>query len=94
MSNWERNIDVCLLSIGSAYSLANIESILGIIILVIQLIWFTIKFVSKIVNAIKSGSSVVEVISENADEFIEIVDDVRDAINKEGGSDNGHGTES
>ena len=54
MANTEKVIDGCLLSIGSAYSLANIEHILGIIILIIQLLWIATKLTVKIVNAVKN----------------------------------------
>ena len=54
MHNKESIIDTVLLTIGSTYSLANIEHILGIIILVIQLAWIMCKLVVKIINTIKS----------------------------------------
>lgn len=50
-------VDVCLLSIGSIYSLANIEQILGIIILFIQIAWLCVKIGCKIYNKITHKSS-------------------------------------
>ena len=54
MNNTENIIDGCLLTVGTVTGLANIEHILGIIILVIQLAWIITKLVVKIVKAIKS----------------------------------------
>ena len=50
----ENAIDTTLLSIGSVYSLTNIREILGIIILCIQIIWFTLKIFFKIYRSIKN----------------------------------------
>lgn len=59
MGNTEKCVDTFLLTVGSLYSLANIEHILGIIILVIQLVWIVAKLVIKIVNAIKHGEPII-----------------------------------
>lgn len=50
----ENTIDTALISIGSVYSLTNIREILGIIILCIQIIWFTLKIFFKIYRSIKN----------------------------------------
>lgn len=57
MGEAEKLVDVCLLTVGTATGLANIEHILGIIILVIQLAWLLTKLIVKIVNAIKHNKS-------------------------------------
>ena len=55
MRTFERITDTILLTVGSTYSLANIETILGIVILVINLAWIVTKLVYKIVKSIKKG---------------------------------------
>lgn len=57
MGETEKIVDVCLLTVGTVTGLANIEHILGIIILVIQLAWLLTKLIVKIVNAIKNNES-------------------------------------
>lgn len=54
MNNTENIVDGCLLTVGTVTGLANIEHILGIIILVIQLAWIITKLVVKIVTTIKT----------------------------------------
>lgn len=51
-------IDTCLLSLGTVYSLANIEQILGILILVVQLIWLISKLCIKIYNSVKNKKAI------------------------------------
>ena len=57
MGETEKVVDVCLLTVGTATGLANIEHILGIIILVIQLAWLLTKLIVKTVIAIKHNES-------------------------------------
>lgn len=57
MGETEKVVDSFLLVVGTATGLANIEHILGIIILVIQLAWLLTKLVVKIVNAIKHNEN-------------------------------------
>ena len=57
MGETEKVVDVCLLTVGTATGLANIEHILGIIILVIQLAWLLTKLLVKIVIAIKHNEN-------------------------------------
>lgn len=42
-----QNIDFLLMATGFTYSIANIEQVLGIIILIIQIIWFSLKLYIK-----------------------------------------------
>lgn len=60
---------------GFTYSLANIEQLLGIIILVIQIIWFGIKCYCKIREMLKDGITIDELneIEEDVKEFTEEV---------------------
>lgn len=51
----EQITDSFLLSIGSIYSIVNIEDILGIVILIVQIIWFSLKIYLKIKSMISDG---------------------------------------
>lgn len=76
MKNNTNTFDACLLSIGTVYSLANIEQILGVIILIIQLVWILAKLGVKIFNAIKEKTP-----EKQIEETIEsTVDDIQEAI--------------
>lgn len=57
MGETEKVVDACLLAIGTATGLANIEHILGIIILAIQLAWLLTKLIVKIFNTIMHNES-------------------------------------
>ena len=69
MGKTENIIDVCMLTIGSTYSLANIEETLGIIILIIQLVWILTKIIARIIKAIREHDP-FNVIEEDIDEEV------------------------
>ena len=75
-------VDCCLIAIGSFYSLANVEQMLGIIILAIQLIWIITKLTVKIVNTIKNKEP-IDNINNDVKEAIDILDNFKDSISKE-----------
>lgn len=50
-------VDICLLTVGTTTGFANIENILGIIILAIQLVWLVTKLIVKIINTVKNKKS-------------------------------------
>lgn len=77
-------IDYLLLVVGSAYSLANIEEVLGIIILVIQLSWIVAKLVFKIIEAIKQ-KKIPHDIGDDVKDTIDAIEDIRDVLNPEDG---------
>ena len=77
MSNVNRTVDSCLLAIGGAYSLANIETVLGIIILCIQLTWIVAKIVSKIYYRIKNKEYPI-LTDDEVNKFIEELNDIGD----------------
>lgn len=77
MNNINRTVDSCLLAIGSAYSLANIETVLGIIILCIQLTWIVAKIVSKFYYRIKNKDYPI-LKEKEVNEFIEELDVIGD----------------
>lgn len=67
--------------IGSAYGIVNIKNILGIIILVIQLVWLLVKFITKIVEHIKNKKP-LENLDGNVTEIIDKTQEVIDALDK------------
>lgn len=83
---FERIIDTCLLTIGSAYSLANVEQILGIVILVIQLLWIIAKLWLKIYTKIKTKKD-VETIPDDFKDAVDEISDITDYIQLRVGDD-------
>lgn len=81
MLNETRVVDSCLLMVGTAYSLANIENILGVFILIIQATWITVKLIVKIVNAIKN-KRLPKDIDNDVGSVINIVEDIKEAISE------------
>lgn len=75
-------VDYGLLAVGSWWSLANIEHILGIIILVIQLVWLLTKLIVKIVRTVKNNKP-LNVHDNDVKAVIDIIEDVQDNINSE-----------
>lgn len=53
-------IDCTLIALGTTFSLANIQSLLGIIMLAVQLIWILVKLIVKIVETIKKRGNLGE----------------------------------
>ena len=60
--NKENVFDGCLLTISTTYSLANIEQILGIIILIIQILWISSRLTIKIIEKHREKKSLSEFI--------------------------------
>ena len=54
-------IDTVLITLGGTAALANIEYVLGILILVIQIIWILFKFGFKLYTLIKNKKSIEDV---------------------------------
>ena len=69
MGKTETIIDVCMLTIGTTYSLANIYETLGIIILTIQLTWIIIKIAARIIKAIREHDP-FSAVEEDIDEEV------------------------
>ena len=82
MNKAESIVDVCLLTAGSAYSLANIEHILGITILVIQLGWLLTKLGVKIYNHIKKGKD-LEALNDDVGSVVVTIEDFIESIKTE-----------
>ena len=66
-------VDSLLLVSGVTYSALNIETVLGIIILVLQILWFSLKFYIKLKEILKDGEI-------DEEELTEIGEDVSDFI--------------
>ena len=64
-------VDTFLLTTGIFYSLANIEQILGIIILIVQIMWFAVKIFYKIKDHLADGH-----LSE--EEYQDVNNDIKD----------------
>lgn len=79
MGKTQNIIDVVLLTIGSTWSLANIEQALGIIILSIQLLWILIKCIVKIVEKIKEHQPLDE-LDEEIGDIVSGLDNIKDFI--------------
>ena len=73
-------VDGCLLSLGTIYSLANIEQILGVLILVVQLVWLSFKVGVKIYNTIKNKKP-IQTNDEDVEEIKELYEDLKEKIN-------------
>ena len=88
MSNTNDVVDGFLLAIGSAYSLANLEQTLGVVILIIQLIWLITKLAFKIYISIKT-KELSTIINDDVFEVVDIIDDIVDTVNSVGGDKDG-----
>lgn len=73
-------IDYALLALGATWGLDNIESMLGIIVLTIQILWLLAKFIVKLIQVAKT--STIENVTENLDKLDKDVDEIIDSINK------------
>ena len=79
MKNIHNTIDNILIALGATWSLANIQTLLGIIVLVFQILWLTFKLIVKIINKIKTKG--------NLDDLDKEVDKITDKINSIGDED-------
>ena len=75
-------IDYTMILTGSIYSLANIEHILGIVILSIQLIWIISKLVYKVIEKIKKREP-LEDLDEDVKDTIEDLTDIYEDLRGE-----------
>lgn len=80
MRDAEKIIDVCLLTVGTATGLANIEHILGIIILVIQIAWLFTKFIVKVFNTLKNNES-LDILDDDVGSVINSLKNVQSTLN-------------
>lgn len=81
-------IDICLIAFGTLFGISDVRSILGIVILVVQIIWVTLKVIFAIRDHIKSkdAEGIVEDARQYADDLTKIYND---SGKKEDDSDGG-----
>lgn len=67
-------VDNALIAIGLAFAISDIESILGIIILIVQLVWILAKAVIRIYHAIKekNGKEVTDSIKDLSEDLTDL----------------------
>lgn len=86
MQNISRVVDGALIALGLTYSLQNIQSILGIVILAIQIIWLLTKFITKVVSYIKEKRKIDELDTDFQD-VVDKITDIKDSLPKEDNND-------
>lgn len=79
MKNINNTIDNVLIALGATWSLANIQTLLGIIVLIFQIVWLMFKLIIKIIDKIKNKG--------NLDDLDKDVDKITDKINSIGDED-------
>lgn len=79
--NNNNTVDSILLTLGTAFSLSNIESVLGIIILVIQVIWIGFKLIYSVKDKLKSNKPIDD-LDIDVNEIINKASDIKDIIAK------------
>lgn len=86
MQNMSRIVDGALIALGLTYSLQNIESILGITILAIQIIWLLTKFITKVISYIKEKRNIEE-LDPDLQDVVDKITDIKDSLPKEDNND-------
>lgn len=86
MQNASRIVDGALIALGLTYSLQNIQSILGIIILAIQIIWLLTKFITKVISYIKAKRNIDE-LDPDLQDVVDKITDIKDTLPKEDNND-------
>ena len=87
--NGSKFVDNVLIAIGLAFAISDIESILGIIILIVQLVWILSKAIVRIYHAVKEKND-----KEVTDSLKDLSEDLTDMKNnlpsqKKEGDDDG-----
>ena len=75
-------VDTTLLTVGTVYSLDNLDHILGIIIMVLNIVWLLTKLVVKVVNTIKSRGNLDE-LDDEVEGIVDILEENLDKRNQE-----------
>ena len=80
-------VDYSLITLSTVYSVNNLETILGVILLCMQIVWLLTKFVVRIIKFSRGEITEQEAgngIKQDLTEFLNST-----TVNKEGGDDNG-----
>ena len=75
MSNAKDIVDYSLIAMSTSVSIANIESVLGIVMLSIQGLWLAIKLVIKVIDYIKNKKNLIELDGE-VEDLVDFVGDI------------------
>lgn len=73
MSKINATIDSLFLVIGTGYSLVNIQTILGIVVLCLQIVWIITKIVVKVIKKVKAGED-ISALDDEVDDVIGIIE--------------------
>ena len=84
MERISKIVEPLLLTTGVAYGLNNIQTILGVVIMVLQLGWLLAKLVIKIIDTIKSRGKLDD-IKPDLDEVIDKLDEIKEKYRREEG---------
>lgn len=76
------------MAVGTAYSLENIETILGIIILCIQIIWLVSKLFYKL-YLLRKNKATIEDVGNEVNNTVKQLQNIKNDISK-GCDENGH----
>ena len=71
-------IDYTLIVLGTSISIANLQELLGVILLVIQIIWLLIKLIVKIATTIKNKGN----LNDLDDDVSELTNTIGNVITK------------
>ena len=87
--NGSKFVDNALIAIGLAFAISDIESILGIIILIVQLVWILSKAIVRIYHAIKekNGKEVTDSIKDLSEDLTDLKKTLPNETKKEGDED-------
>lgn len=80
-------VDSVLIALGVTFGLNEIESLLGIIILSVQILWIFVKVGIKIYHNIKdnNASGVADNIKDLHDELVDLQEDLKDKEDEKNG---------
>ena len=87
--NGSKFVDNVLIAIGLAFAISDIESILGIIILIVQLLWILTKAIVRIYHAVKEKNSkeVTDSIKDLSEDLTDLKKTLPNETKKEGDDD-------
>ena len=71
-------IDYTLIVLGTSISIANLQELLGVILLVIQIIWLLIKLIVKIATTIKNKGN----LNDLDDDVSELANTIGNVVTK------------
>lgn len=87
--NGYKIVDNVLIAIGLAFAISDIESILGIIILIVQLVWILAKAVIRIYHAVKEKNEkeAMDSLKDLSEDLTDLKKTLPNEMKKEGDDD-------